>query len=73
MSKGNRVIKVRVSPELIALIERQIQQRNYHSREAPWVISDWIRVAMIEKLDKMRRSRRSRDRRVHSDQRWGVV
>lgn len=62
MSRGNRIVKVRVEPELLQRIEWQIQHRNDHTDRMPWVMSDWIRVAMIEKLAKMVRSRRPRKR-----------
>lgn len=62
MSRGNRIIKVRITAEFAAAIEAQILSRNNHSAEEPWVISDWIRVAMREKLDKMRRCRAPRKR-----------
>lgn len=61
-SKGSKVLQVRVPPDLLAAVELQIQQRNIFTREAPWNISDWIRCAMEEKLKKMERSRRSRDK-----------
>jgi hypothetical protein len=63
VSRGNTVLQVRVPDLLLAQIERQIASRNYHTNREPWVISDWIRVAMIEKLRKMERCRAPRGSR----------
>lgn len=57
MSKGNRVITVRIEQELLDEIDAVISKRNLHSYEAAWCTSDFIRAALIEKLRKMERSR----------------
>lgn len=57
MSKGSVRWTVRVPAELLKLVQWQIAQRNAYSSREPWSESDWIRVAMEEKLKKMQRSR----------------
>lgn len=63
MSRGNVIVKTRVPADLLAAIEVQIAKRNHHSAEQPWDMSDWIRVAMREKLAKMIRCRAPRGAR----------
>lgn len=62
MSKGNRPIKARVSQDEWDAILKCIARRNERSREAPWTASDFVRVAIQEKLSKMRRSAAPRRR-----------
>lgn len=53
MSKGNPIIPVRLTPELIAEIEAAIERANDSTARAdkePYTVSEWIRSAIREKL-----------------------
>ena len=63
MAKGNPIALVRLTPEILAQIQDAISGRNGRTREEPWDRSSFIRIAIREKLQHMRRSRRSRGRR----------
>lgn len=56
MTKGNPVLLVRVERELHEQITECIQRRNRRTREEPWDMSKFIRVAIRDKLAKMKRS-----------------
>lgn len=58
MSKGTPKHFVRLSDELMLMIEKTIDRRNLHTREEPWDLSAFMRVAFNEKIKKMARSRR---------------
>lgn len=60
MSKGTPVVPVRIAPELIREIEDTIARRNFWSREIPWSVSDFIRIACKEKIRKMERCRKKK-------------
>ena len=60
MSKGNKIVPVRMTETLLHEIEAQIASRNAVAAGEPWVISDFIRTACQEKLKKMARSRAAR-------------
>jgi hypothetical protein len=64
MSRGNRVILTRFDPETVAEIERIVAKSIDSRREEPWTLSSFVRSAVAEKLDKMRRSRRRRKKKV---------
>lgn len=57
MTVGNPKLIVRVPRELIAEVKEAIRRRNLRSREEPWVISDFVRIALRDKLHHMQRSR----------------
>jgi metal-responsive CopG/Arc/MetJ family transcriptional regulator len=63
MSKGTRVYPVRLPADLVAEVELTVQRRNLMSREEPWTFSDFLRIALREKVCKMERSRKPRGRR----------
>lgn len=58
MSKGRPHYKCRLDAETAALVHATIGHRNAHSNEAPWTLSDFLRIACREKIAKMNRSRR---------------
>jgi hypothetical protein len=60
VSRGSPVVPIRIPVELLDRIERQIRQRNHHTHEEPWTLSDFIRVSVERNLSKMCRSRRGR-------------
>lgn len=63
MSKGTPRCTLRIAPELMGRMESQIASRNWWSRGEAWSVSDFVRIACEEKLDKMKRSRQRRPRR----------
>lgn len=62
-SKGTPRTTVRIDGGLMEDIEIAIDRRNTWSREEGWTVSDFLRVAALEKLAKMRRSRAPRRKR----------
>lgn len=61
MSKGTPVIPVRISHELQAKIHKDMAIGHNHDAERGMdSLSDWIRVAIVERLAKKSRSRQSR-------------
>lgn len=60
MSAGTPVRSVRIGEELWVRMRFQICSRNNWTREEPWNESDFIRIAIEEKLAKMARSRNHR-------------
>lgn len=57
MSKGNRIVNVRFDAGILESIATEIARRNLNTSSAPWSMSDFIRVAVAEKLKKGARSR----------------
>lgn len=60
MSKGNAVIPVRFTENLLAWMDEEIEMRNGRTADEPWNRSDFIRAAVIDKLKHRGRSRRTR-------------
>lgn len=58
MSIGNPKIIVRLEQDLIDLIEQTMERRNKYTSRGPWTLSDFVRQAIREKIDHMRRARR---------------
>ena len=61
-SLGTGKILVRVPDALRLQIEDTIKARNLLSSSEPWSLSDFVRIALAEKLAKMERSRGGRGR-----------
>lgn len=61
-SKGNPVLKLRVDRDLLREIQLAIALRNMWTLGVEWDMSEFLRTAIREKLDKMARSRRKRRR-----------
>lgn len=59
-SVGSDRLVVRVPTVLCAEMTDAILHRNHNSREEPWTTSDFVRVAIAEKIAKMKRGRGSR-------------
>jgi Arc/MetJ-type ribon-helix-helix transcriptional regulator len=62
-SAGTPVLPVRLHNDVKSEIERAVRRRNFHSWEEKWTVSDFIRIAIREKLAKMERCRKQRKRR----------
>ena len=63
MSKGNPIIKLRVSREKLAEINSAIDSANVSRREEEYRISSWIRAAIEEKLAHLKRSKRKKQKK----------
>jgi hypothetical protein len=57
MSKGTPVRSVRLSEALWQKIDLYVEFRNRHSQDEAWTMSDFMAIAVIEKMEKMDRSR----------------
>lgn len=57
MSRGTTIIPVRLSAELIALIDGELAKRLEHPLVEPWTRSDFIRAAIREFTRKKRAGR----------------
>ena len=62
MSKGTPNQTFRLLPSLKEECERTIARRNDNSFESPWTFTEFIELALREKIAKMERSRRSKGR-----------
>lgn len=60
MSKGSKGYHWRCPPALEQAMLKQIEMSFVTRRETPWKISDFIRIAVREKLAKMKRCREYR-------------
>lgn len=58
MSKGTKAFPVRLPNKLLQEVNETIQRRNDHSKEEPWTFSDFVRIALREKISKMERGRK---------------
>lgn len=63
MSKGSRIIPVRIGGELLAEIQETIERRNQLTREMPWDMSAFVRAAIGDKLRHLRRAAEQARRR----------
>lgn len=65
MSRGRRAVVVRLPDGLIEDMEVAISERNARMKGEEQTVSDWIRQAIVEKLDKLRRGRGSKGGVIH--------
>jgi DNA-binding transcriptional regulator PaaX len=66
MSKGNPIIKTRISKELLAEIEEAIA-RNQDARDGAWTISKFIIQSIKERLGKLERGKKSKKKHGNLD------
>jgi len=57
MSKGSRIIAIRIPDEMFAEIVNAYESANEHKYCMPYGVTTWIRKACQEKLDHLRRSK----------------
>lgn len=57
MSRGTEIYTVRIPTTLSEKLVSTIARRNLGSKEQPWTTSDFIRIAIAEKILKMERGR----------------
>lgn len=68
MSKGSKIVPVRIPDELLDQIEAAIQSANFHTKGEIYTVSSWIRKQLEMKLHNLNRSKCwARDRRVQTD------
>lgn len=56
-SKGTPRTTVRIATALLDQVQRQLDSLHAHSPRDDWTVGEFIRVAILEKLAKMQRSR----------------
>jgi len=61
--KGTRIYSFRLRPRIMKLVQWTLEKRNAWPRCRHWSLSDFVRIALLEKVEKMERSRR-KPRRV---------
>jgi len=61
-SPGNQIVPVRFDATTLSSMRDAVEQRNFFTKKEPWNMSDFIRVAVREKLAHMERSRKGRKR-----------
>ena len=67
MSKGSKVVPVRIEAELLAMIDLLILRANEHTQEEPYTRSSWIKKALAEKINHLARSKKKRCRIEQED------
>jgi hypothetical protein len=68
MSKGNPKIQIRLTVDDLALIESSIHSANLRRPDVPYDVSSWVRHAIREKLDKLRRSTKATRRKKSKEE-----
>jgi len=63
VSKGTKTYAVRLPVDLVLQIGETVERRNLWTREEEWTLSDFIRIALEEKVRKMERSRTARNKK----------
>lgn len=58
MSKGNPIYTVRIGPELSNAIEKDLENRRNSNGREDLSFGEWIRLAIVEKLEHMKRGRK---------------
>lgn len=59
MSKGSKIVPVRIDDDMYAEMEQAIKARNQRTREEPWKMSAFIRYCVRAELKHMKRGRAS--------------
>lgn len=57
MSKGSKIVPVRIDEDLLEQMEQAIESRNAATQEEPFNVSDYIRFCIRTKLAHTARSR----------------
>jgi hypothetical protein len=73
MSRGNPIIKVRVRHSTFARIHAYLQKRADNPLVELWDMSEFLRNAIVEKLDHLERSSRKRTKRPKAAEASPVV
>lgn len=62
MSRGSKIVPVRIPDELLDEVEVAVSSQNYHTKGEPHTLSGWIRKCIAEKLAHLKRSNKKRKR-----------
>jgi len=62
MSKGSKVVPLRISQELLDEIARSVESANYHTKGELYTTSSWIRKCIQEKLDHLNRPKKGKSK-----------
>lgn len=63
MAKGNKILLVRIPPEMLRKMEAYFAERNKRTTNAPWEsMSEFVRECIADKLRHRERSNRKRER-----------
>lgn len=60
MSKGSKIVPVRLPAALLELVEIELLTRSTGPKGRPLTLSEWVRSAITEKLKHAKRSRKQR-------------
>jgi hypothetical protein len=60
MSKGSKIVPVRIPEVLIHEIQEAIASADVYRFDQPYTVSEWIRGAVAERLGHLRRARTQR-------------
>jgi hypothetical protein len=63
MSKGNKVVPVRLDPVLIERIHEALASKNAKVFEEEWTFSRWVRDACWQKLSHLGAGKKQREKR----------
>lgn len=69
MSKGNCIVNFRVDPELFGAIQSEVAKTG--KTDSALSVSDWIRLAICEKIDHAERGRVNRSSVTWVQKFWG--
>ena len=58
MSKGSKIVPVRIPDRLFAELVAALKSQNYHTREEPLTLSGWVRKCVIDKLNHLERGKK---------------
>lgn len=58
MSEGNKIVQLRVSENLLDLMQVEVRRHNAVTRLEQTTLSGWIRDAIHQKIDHLRRGRK---------------
>lgn len=59
MSRGNKIVGIRLTPDELIQIDNALYSRQKRNRKQERNLSSWIREAIQEKLDHIKRSRKN--------------
>lgn len=67
MSKGSKIVPVRIPDEMLAEMESAVASQNFHTKGEPLTVSGWIRQCVERELRDRRRKRRNRMNRAFAN------
>jgi len=58
MSRGSKIVPVRIPDEMLAEVQEAVDSQNFHTKGVPLRVSEWIRKCIEVKLKHLKRSRK---------------